>query len=158
MGELVKRGSKYSDEDRRNVVVNYALYGNQEKVSEIVNIPSSTISGWRNHSDWWDDLLAEVRNAKQDEHIAKYTQLVGDAIDYAHANLDKASPKDALIMAATATDKARLLLNQPTSISGKSSDMTALAKQFEELSKKWDEKQVNVVSVQQQPNIEDGTE
>ena len=150
MGELVKGGgSQYTDEDRRNAAMHYAIYGNQTKVSEMIGIPQTTISLWRNHTDWWDDLVAQIRNEKQDEHIAKYTGLVDKALAQCESTLDKASPKDAAIIAATFTDKARLLLNQPTSSSGKSSDMSALAKQFEDLSRKWDEKQVNVVSVQE---------
>ena len=123
MGELVKGGgSQYTDEDRRNAAMHYAIYGNQTKVSEMIGIPQTTISLWRNHTDWWDDLVAQIRNEKQDEHIAKYTGLVDKALAQCESTLDKASPKDAAIIAATFT---------------------------EDLSRKWDEKQVNVVSVQE---------
>ena len=132
MSELSPQGSKYTDDQRKECAVLYAIKGSFSAVSRETGIPCRTVTDWQN-TDWWDALVAEVRHEKADEHIAKYTALVSDAIDYAHANLDKASPKDALIMAATATDKARLLMNQPTSISGKSSDLTQLAQRFAQI-------------------------
>ena len=50
-------------------------------------------------------------------------------------------------MAATATDKARLLLNQPTSISGKQAGMEELAESFRKLTKQWNIKQAVDASV-----------
>ena len=132
MSELSLQGSKYTDDQRKECAVLYAIKGSFSAVSRDTGIPRKTVSEWQK-TDWWDGLVAEVRHEKADEHIAKYTALVSDAIDYAHANLDKASPKDALIMAATATDKARLLMNQPTTISGKGSDLTQLAQRFAQI-------------------------
>ena len=133
MSEMVERGSKYTDDVRREAAVQYATTGSLTAISKAIDVPRTTLVGWK-QTDWWDELVAEVRHEKADEHIAKYTALVSDAIEYAHANLDKASPKDALIMAATATDKARLLLNQPTSIRGESESIAKLQAQFEALS------------------------
>lgn len=69
--------------------------------------------------------------------------------------LPYANAAQANLIACQATDKVRLHDGMPTSISGKSEDITVLAKQFnalsrqnQELSKQWKAKQVNVVSVQ----------
>ena len=134
MSELANQGSKYTDEQRREVATLYAVKGSLSAISRETNIPRTTLRDWK-QSDWWDGLVAELRHEKADEHIAKYTALVSDAIEYAHANLDKASPKDALIMAATATDKARLLLNQPTNISSQGAGVQDLLNEFKQLSR-----------------------
>jgi len=44
MSELVKSGSKYSDEDRRKAVVEYCVNGVMSKVSDCTDIPETTLS------------------------------------------------------------------------------------------------------------------
>ena len=51
--------------------------------------------------------------------------------------------KDAATIAAIATDKKQILLNQPTSIRGEAQGMEALAEQFKKLSQRMDEKVVS---------------
>ena len=48
-------------------------------------------------------------------------------------------------MGGISQDKARVQLNMPTSIRGDSSNMQALADQFRELSRTWNEKKVNSI-------------
>jgi hypothetical protein len=134
MSELVGNGSKWTDEDRRNAATVYAVKGSLSAVERDLDIPRTTMVKWK-QSDWWDEIVGEVRHEKADEHIAQYTALVSDALNHAHATLDQASPKDALIMAATATDKARLLLNQPTSIKGTDASINEMAQMFADLSR-----------------------
>ncbi len=56
MGELVKRGSKYTDQQRREAVMEYSLCGSLAKVSEATGVSRRTLADWRG-SDWWDQLL-----------------------------------------------------------------------------------------------------
>jgi len=74
--------------------------------------------------------------------------LVDKAQQVALEKLPEASARDAMIIAATGTDKIRLADNMPTAIIGKSDDMEALAKQFDQLAQSFKEKQVNVVKTQ----------
>ena len=70
MGELVKarsKGSKYSDNERRRAVVEFYVHGNMIKVSEITGIPDTTLATWKNHADWWDEMVAEVREEISEE-------------------------------------------------------------------------------------------
>ena len=144
MGELVHTGSKYSDSDRLEAIRAYAITGNYTKTAELVGIPERTVNDW-GKQEWWESELAKVRDEKQQEHIAQYHALVTEGTRIALEKLPEASAKDAMIIAATATDKARLLLNQPTSISGRAAGMDELAKQFAQLSAQWEEKQVRVI-------------
>ena len=123
MSEMVKTGSKYTDSQRKDAAVQYAITGLMSKVSTDLDIPESTLCQWKNNSDWWDKLVEEVRSEKADEHIALYHSLTKKALAKADGAIDKlkgdlsASDIKALVVtAATATDKTRLLLNQPTSI------------------------------------------
>jgi len=155
MSEMVSSGSKYTDQIRQQAAVLYAVNGTAASVSRELDIPEPTLCEWRKQ-EWWQQLVEEVRTQNQDQHIALYHELTRKALqaadrgleDLAGQELKAADIKALVVTGATATDKARLLLNQPTSIKGDSSTVQALADQFKSLSKQWDEKQVNVVSVQ----------
>ena len=107
-------------------------------------------------------MLEQVRNENQDEHISSYHEITrkalakaDQAIDSLPDDLTAADIKALVVTGATATDKARLLQNMPTSIKGDSASMQDLADQFKRLSKQWTEKQVNVVAVQGQDDGEE---
>lgn len=147
MGEMVATGSKYSDQERMNAAVQYAITGSLVKVEKATGIPDTTICTWKK-ADWWDEVVAKVRSEKSEEHIAIYTQIVDLAQQQTLDKLPEATAAQASIIAATATDKALLLSGKPTSITGQSAGIQALAQQFKDLSEKWDEKQVRVVDTQ----------
>ena len=65
MGELVSRGSKYSDADRRMAVHEYHLCGCLATVSESIGIPRKTLGDWF-RSGWWNQLTAEVRQEESE--------------------------------------------------------------------------------------------
>ena len=132
MSEMVPTGSKYTDEQRMNAVVMYAVMGTGSAVSKNTGIPIRTINEWRN-TEWFNTSLAEVRHEKQDEYIAQYSRLIVEGNKIALSKLPEASARDAMIIAATANDKLRLALNQPTSISSNSASMSELQAQFEAL-------------------------
>ncbi len=147
MSDLVKSGSKYSDQQRMEVVVLYAISGNAKKVAKATGIPRTTIVGWKK-ADWWQDVVTSVRSEKADEHRAKYSELVDKAQQVALEKLPEASARDAMIIAATGTDKIRLHDGMPTEITGKAESMNSLAADFRKLSQQWEEKQARVVAVQ----------
>ncbi len=133
MSKLVKNGSKYSDQQRMEVAILYAISGNMKKVARDTGIPRTTIVGW-NKTDWWDDAVATVRSEKADEHRAMYSKLVAKAQQVALEKLPEASAAQAHLIACQATDKIRLHDGMPTEITGKSGDMRALANEFAKLS------------------------
>ncbi len=141
MGKFVKTGSKYTGQQRMEVAVLYAVSGNAKKVAKDTGIPRTTIVGWKGQ-DWWQDFVEQIRAQNTDKAFAKYAQMVDKAQDIALEKLPDASAAQASIIAATATDKGRLLLNQPTSITGKVGSIADLAKEFNKLAN------TNVVSVQ----------
>ena len=147
MGDLVKTGSKYSDQQRMEVVVLYAISGNAKKVAKDTGIPRTTIVGWKK-TEWWQDAVTSVRSEKADEHRAKYSELVDKAQQVALEKLPEASAAQANLIACQATDKIRLHDGMPTEITGKAESLSALAKQFDQLAQSFKEKQVNVVEVQ----------
>ena len=147
MSDLVKSGSKYSDQQRMEVAILYAISGNAKKVAKATGIPRTTIVGWKKQ-EWWQDAVTSIQSEKADEHRAKYSELVDKAQRVALKKLPEASAAQAIIIAGTATDKIRLHDGMPTEIIGKSDDMEALAKQFDQLAQSFKEKQVNVVKTQ----------
>ena len=147
MSELCPTGSKYSDDQRMQAAVLYAVHGVGSIVSREMNIPETTISNWRKQ-DWWDTAIAEVRSEKQDYYIAKYGELIEEGTRVALEKLPEASARDAMIIAATANDKMRLALNQPTSISGKAEGMGELMAKFEKIERDHQNIKNSVVSEQ----------
>ena len=133
---LVSRGSKYSDEQRRQAAVSFGVHGVMSKVSAELNIPQETLCNWK-ATDWWDELSTEARNIKATEMRANYQKLVLAAQDKALELLPSTtSAKEALLVAAVSTDKLRLADNvAPPSNAGGASALEALAKRFEQLSR-----------------------
>ncbi len=155
MGKFVKTGSKHTYQQRMEVAVLYAVSGNAKQVAKDTGIPRTTIVGWKGQ-DWWVDAVEQIRAQNTDKALAKYAQMVDKAQDVALEKLPDASAAQASIIAATATDKGRLLLNQPTSITGKVGSIADLAKEFNKIAtRQWDEKQVNVVETQDKSNEEE---
>ncbi len=147
MGKFVAKGSKYSDQQRMEVAVLYAISGNAKKVAKATGIPRTTIVGWKK-AEWWQDAVTSIRSEKADEHRAKYSELVDKAQQVVLKKLPEASARDAMIIAATGTDKIRLHDGMPTEITGKAESMNSLAAEFRKLSQQWEEKQARVVAVQ----------
>jgi len=147
MSKLVKNGSKYSDQQRMEVAILYAISGNMKKVAKDTGIPRTTIVGWK-QSDWWQSAVAKVRDEKADEHRALYSELVDKAQLVALKKLPDATAQQAMTIAAIGTDKIRLHDGMPTEITGQSGGTQALIKKFNDLADAWDEKQANVIQTQ----------
>ena len=56
----MSRGSKYTDQQRKEAVQEYSASGCLATVSESTGIPRKTLGDWV-RSEWWDQQLAEVR-------------------------------------------------------------------------------------------------
>ena len=133
MGKFVAKGSKYSDQQRMEVAILYAISGNAKKVAKDTGIPRTTIVGWKGQ-EWWQEAVTAVRSEKADEHRAKYSELVDKAQQVALEKLPEASAAQANLIACQATDKIRLHDGMPTEITSKSGDMKDLANEFAKLS------------------------
>ena len=162
MGELVNGRSKYSDDKRRQAVVEYCVNGLMTKVSESTGIPETTLATWKNKTVWWDDLVVSVRSEINDRILANNLEIatkagerVLDSLEYGDEKLVwdknkneyvkilvKPTGKDASVMGGISQDKARVQLNLPTSITGKAESIDDLAKKFNQLAS------LKVVSVQ----------
>jgi low affinity Fe/Cu permease len=147
MSEMVPTGSKYTDEQRIEAATQYAIDGSLTKVADKIGIPRTTINEWAK-SEWWVQHIVKVRQQNDDKVLAKAAKIVDLAQQVVLDKLPEATASQAAVIGGIYIDKGRLIRNQPTSIQGKSGDMQALIKKFDELSNKWEEKQVNVVSVQ----------
>ena len=79
MGELVQGRSKYSDEDRRRAVVEFCTNGVMTRVSDATGIANTTLTHWKNKSDWWDGLVAQVRNEIGEQILAQNMEIASKA-------------------------------------------------------------------------------
>ena len=158
MSEMVKSGSKYTDEDRRNAAMLYAIKGTLTAVEKDTGISKGTLHGWKS-SDWWDTVIQQVRTENEAMYRSRFHNLVDQATDQALAKLPDATAQQAMTIAAIAYDKLRLSLNLPTSISGNTGTAEAMNKlmgQFRELSETYKARNINVVSEDGAPQIEGG--
>ena len=116
----------------------------------------------------WVDSLVKARQEISDEILAQNLAIAIKAGDVVLDRLENGdeklvwdkekkehvikrvmpSGKDSMIISGVAQDKGRVQMGLATSIVGKSDDIPALIKYFREVSEKWDEKQVRVVSTQ----------
>lgn len=141
--------SKYTDNDRRNVLATYLIIGNVKKVSLQTGIPARTIQDWMKTS-WWSEMLTVVRAEKDEELDAKLTEIIhlaGEQIkdrilngDYVIGN-DKElirkpmSGKDLAMVQGIEYDKRQLIRRSPTQIRADYSaqNLVELQKQFEKM-------------------------
>ena len=147
MSEMVVGGSKYSDEERTQAAIHYAITGLLTKTSKATNIPQSTLSSWTKQS-WWDDLIATVRSEKTQEHRAQFSKILDLAQDRMIEGMPNATAQQAAIIGGVAFDKLRLIDNQPTSITSKDSGLEAMVKKFEAIADSYNERQAKVISEQ----------
>jgi len=155
MSQLVGQGSRYTDEQRRQAAIQYAIEGSLAKIEQDLGIPDSTMCDWLKQ-DWCIELIGELRTANQDRHISQYHELTRKALSTANRGIDElagdklsaADIKALVVTGATATDKARLLMNQPTSIRGDSDSIKDLAAQFAKIEQDHNNIKSSVVAVQ----------
>ena len=149
-----KRVGRYSDAIRNQAGIEYAICGSLAQVSKSTNIPKNTLSMWHTKGTW-DELIEQVRSETTNEHISQYNRLTQKALKLAEQGIDnlegqplKANDIKALVVTgATSTDKSRLLQSLPTTIQGKDTNSNIISF-LESIAKTYDEKQANVVAVQ----------
>ncbi len=170
MGELVSRGSKYTNQQRREVVIEYHIKGNDQAVADTTGISRQTINTWRLHSDWRDELLSEVRHEIDDQILGQNLQIATRAGERVLDSLEngdeklvwdkikneyvtkrvKPSAKDSMVISGISQDKAARGMGLPTQIHAQAADaqIKSFIDEFREISQSYKEKQVKVVSTQ----------
>jgi hypothetical protein len=76
----VSEVTKYSWSEKTEVVKKYMLLGNMRLVSELMNIPYDTLSGWRKQ-DWWVELHDEIRKAQKAKTNTKLSTIIEDSLE-----------------------------------------------------------------------------
>ena len=154
----------YDDTAKINAAYLYAASGNYSKVARDTNINRNTIMSWAKDSLVWVEALGKARQEISDEILAsnleivvKTNEQVMDRVEHGDVVLRNGKQvrvpmkgRDLAVVGGIKEDKARVALGQATSIVGKSEDIQALAKQFDQLAQSFKEKQVNVVAVQEE--------
>ena len=170
MSELVNGRSKYSDEDRRRVVVEYCIKGNDKAVAKSTGISRQTVNTWRLHSEWWDRLVDTVRQEINEQILAQNMEIatksgerVLDCLENGDEKLVwdkekgehvikrvKPSGKDSMVISGISQDKARVQMNLPTQIQAQAADaqIKTFIDEFRQISNSFKEKQAKVVSTQ----------
>lgn len=110
-------GSTYSNQDRRECAGLYVIHGNQQKVSDLTNIPDTTIQAWRKTA-WWDDVTAEFRSQNDDRVRANWDQLIESGQRVALEKINECSAKDATVIAGISADKRRTMDGLSNNIKG----------------------------------------
>ena len=159
MSEMVRQGSKYTDEDRRRVAVEFFVTGNMTRVAENTRIPRTTLIDWKK-TEWWDELVVKLRQEKGEEFDANLTKLIDSSFEQAQDRVEKGdyrvnkdgklirvpmSGRDLVIAGATVYDKQRLHRKEPTSIKGDTKSLAELAQMFAEISREDTMRQVNSI-------------
>ncbi len=172
MSKLVKAGSKHTDEERRRAVIEYHIKGNDQAVADITGISRQTINTWRLHSDWWDELLGEVRHEIDDQILGQNLQIATKAGENVLDSLENGDEKlvwdkekkehvikrvkpgayHSMLVSGISQDKARTQLNLPTLISS-NQDNRALAEVCKELSRTM--RDHGVVSIQKHSSVQE---
>jgi transposase-like protein len=112
----VKR--QYTDAEKASALaLLQANAGNVTRTCRDLGIPAATLRDWRD-GEGVNHAVAEIREGKIEELDTLFEQVARLYLGQAMTKevISRASGKDAVIAAATATDKMRLLQNKPTAI------------------------------------------
>jgi len=125
-------GSKYTDDQRLQAAIAYMTLGNLKKTSEAVGIPDRTLLDWKK-TEWWHDLITRLHDEKKEEFNANFTRIVESCSQTIEKQLEigEVSARDAAMIMGITFDKRQILNLQPTTISGKSIDISKLQGDFE---------------------------
>jgi len=170
MKTLVQGRSQYSDDDRRQAVIEYFVHGVMTKVSEVTGIPKTTLATWKNKSDWWHDQFLEVQDEIRERiHVqnlriaTKAGERVMHSLEHGDEKLVvdkktgehvikhvKPTAKDCMVVSGIAQDKAQRHMGLPTEIHAKTADefTKSFIEEFTQIAQTFKEKQARVVSTQ----------
>ena len=154
---------KYTLEDRHRAAASLISCCNSIAASRECGIPASTIRGWRQHDLPFQEICQELMAEIGESMKFRYAQIIEASADELLDRIQNGDPvmdrttgeitripvkaRDLAIAGGVTFDKMRLLDHQPTRITA-THGVEALAKQFEQLSEQWQEKQTTVVVVQ----------
>jgi len=160
MSEITVQGSEYTNDQRRQAVVEYAVKGSITAAAKALGMPRTTIQSWTS-TEWWAENTAKIRDQIGDEILATNLQIVrasqSEILDRVHhgdcrmmpnpdydrgKRISKANPqfievrqkvsaRDLTITGGVAQDKAR------TSLYGLDMKATASSDQIDTLIKRF---------------------
>jgi len=133
MSKMVPTGSKYTDEQRTEAAIQYAVLGNMKTVAKAIGLPRTTLNDWKK-TDSWLEIIKDVQTEKNVEQRAKYSKIVDKAQQQTLDKLPDANAAQAHLIACQATDKVRIHDGMPTSISS-NMDSRELSEMCKELSR-----------------------
>jgi len=150
MSQLAQNnGGRYTDEDRRRALVEYAVSGSITRTAENVNIPERTLYDWK-EKEWWVSEVARFREENKEMIDAQLEQLaisgfqaMQNRIDHGDTYVKKdgttalkpVSLRDLSTASGIAYDKLRLHRNMPSVIRSESTSerLNQLADKVREL-------------------------
>jgi hypothetical protein len=71
---------EYTWSDKAKACSLYMTNGNMRTVSEVMEVPYSTLCDWKN-SDWWQQLVEEIRNAKRAKTGTKLSTIIDTSLE-----------------------------------------------------------------------------
>ena len=126
MAKVERPLRNYSDADKAHALVTLELAkGNYKEAERITGISDSTIAEWNNGRV--TENVLEIRDREKQDLATRFEQLAHLYISRATDTVEHAKGTHAIVGAATATDKMRLLREQPTTITSQSIEPIALA-------------------------------
>jgi hypothetical protein len=106
---------RYSDDERANALAALAANGgNVERTARQIGVPHKTLDNWSKGA--CHPAVAELGNRKKGSLSDAFEDVAWKLLGVAGTKADKLNAKDAVIAAATAVDKMRLLRDEPTGI------------------------------------------
>jgi hypothetical protein len=72
---------RWSWEKRIAVVTKYIALGNMRLVSELEGVNYDTLLQWKNETEWWPNLVEEVKKAQRSETNTKLSKIVAKALN-----------------------------------------------------------------------------
>lgn len=108
------RGKKYDDEIKEKALAMLATECDMDKVSKTLQIPRTTLNGWKAEAIINGEDFVRIRQEKKAEFINKAWEIIDLATQQVKKSMHEAGPGEAARVAGIYFDKQALASGEPT--------------------------------------------
>jgi hypothetical protein len=108
------RGKRYDDETKEKALAMLATENDIDKVAKALNIPRTTLNGWKADAIINEPDFVKLRQEKKAEFINSAWEVIHLATEQVKATIETAGPGEAARVAGIYYDKQALASGDPT--------------------------------------------
>ena len=130
--QLPHEGGHWDKKKQLEAVTTYLATGSLAETSRIINVPQRTLMQWKNHTDWWPQLIKEIQSGEGQRTDNKMSKVIEKTLDMLMTRIEEGDyqldqktgrlikvplkARDLERISSGLFDKRQLIRKEPTSI------------------------------------------